>query len=514
MANSAKKKKSLVNIFLNGVERVGNALPHPALLFGIFAVSVLILSAIGSWFGLSAELKDIHGNMQHVEAVNLLSVEGLRLILTKMVTNFTSFAPMGIVVVAMLGIGISEKSGLIGALIRKLVLAAPPKMLTFVIILAGIISNLASSVGYVLLVPLGAIIFIAARRHPIVGMAAAFAGVSGGFSANLMIGTIDPLLAGLTEEAAHIVDKAYTVNPMSNYYFMVVSTFMIALVGTWITEKIIAPRFGEYTGEISEEDKKIEHLSAAEKKAIRWVSITSLAFLAIILWGLIPEGGFLRGPDGELLTSPLLKGVVAVLFIWAGTIGVVYGILTKKFKTDNDVMGAMAESAKSLGPYLVLVFFAAQFVAYFNWSNLGLILAVKGANAISAMDLNIIPLMLLFTVFCGSINLVMGSASAKWALLAPVFVPMFMILGYSPELTQAVYRIGDSATNIISPMMSFFALIIVYFQKYDEKAGIGTLVSTMLPYSMIFMVSWMILLSIWIFLGIPLGPTGDLFYPR
>ncbi len=207
-----------------------------------------------------------------------------------------------------------------------------------------------------------------------------------------------------------------------------------------------------------------------------------------------------------------MKGVVAVLFLWAGIIGVIYGIITKKFKTDNDVMGAMTDSAKSLGAYLVLVFFAAQFVEYFNWSNLGLIMAVEGANGIKAMNLGVIPLMLFFVLLSGMINLVMGSASAKWALLAPIFVPMFMMIEISPELTQVVYRIGDSATNIISPMMSFFALIIVYFQQYDKKAGIGTLISTMLPYSIIFMIAWMILLVIWLYLGIPLGPTGGLHY--
>ncbi|WP_430810155.1 MULTISPECIES: AbgT family transporter [unclassified Carboxylicivirga] len=509
MNTSPKKKKSLVDLFLNGVERVGNILPHPALLFGIFAVIVLLLSGVFAWMGAGAAHP---ATGESIEVINLLSVEGLRQILTGMVENFTGFAPMGIVVVAMLGIGLAEKSDLIGALIRKLVLAAPKGLLTFVIILAGVISNVASSVGYVLLVPLGGVIFLVAKRHPLVGMAAAFAGVSGGFSANLIIGTIDPLLAGLTEEAARIVDKTYTVNPVSNWYFMVVSTFMVALVGTWVTEKIIAPRFGEYTGEVSEEETRLDKLSVIEKKGLRWVGIVSLAFLAIIVWGLLPANGFLRGADGRLLTSPLLKGVVAVLFVWAGTCGVVYGRITGTFKNDKEIMGAMGEAAKSLGPYLVLVFFAAQFVAYFNWSNLGLVMAVNGANLIHALNLSVIPLMLLFTLFCGMINLVMGSASAKWALLAPIFVPMFMMLGYSPELTQVVYRIGDSATNIISPMMSFFALIIVYFQKYDENAGIGTIVSTMLPYSIIFMISWMILLAVWLFTGLPLGPTGVLHY--
>jgi len=504
-----KEKKSFVTIFLNSVERVGNVLPHPALLFGIFAVTILLFSGLFAWIGTTASHPTTG---EEIQVINLLSVDGLRRILTEMVKNFTSFAPMGIVVVAMLGIGLAEKSDLIGALIRKLVLAAPKSLLTFVIIFAGIMSNVASSVGYVLLVPLGGIIFLVAKRHPLVGMSAAFAGVSGGFSANLIIGTIDPLLAGLTEEASHIVDKAYTVNPVSNYYFMVVSTFMVALVGTWVTEKIIAPRFGEYKGEVSEEETKLEALSKTEKKGVRWVSIVSLIFLGLMAWGLIPSNGFLRGADGGLLTSPLLKGVVAVLFLWAGACGIVYGMITGKYKDSKDIMGAMGEAAKSLGPYLVLVFFAAQFVAYFNWSNLGLVMAVNGANAIRALDLSVIPLMLMFALFCGMINLVMGSASAKWALLAPIFVPMFMMLGYSPELTQVVYRIGDSATNIVSPMMSFFALIIVYFQKYDDKAGIGTIISTMLPYSIVFMISWMILLAVWLLTGLPLGPTGVLHY--
>ncbi len=503
-------KKTFIGRFLNRIERVGNALPHPALLFAIFALIVLFASWIFSLLNVSVSHP---GTGDAIFVVNLFSVEGLHLILTKMVTNFTNFAPLGIVIVAMLGIGLAERSGLIGAMIRKLVLAAPPKLLTFVLVFAGILSNIASSVGYVLLVPLGAIIFIAAKRHPIVGMAAAFAGVSGGYSANLILGTIDPLLAGLSEEAARIVDPAYHVNPTANYYFMVVSTFVIAAAGTWVTEKIVAPRFGEYTGEISEEDQNIEQLSKDEKKGVRWAIYVSVIFTALILIGLVPENGILRGTDGSILKSPLLKGIVAVLFLWAGLAGLVYGIATKKFKSDNDVMNAMADSAKSLGSYIVLVFFAAQFVAYFNWSNLGLVIAVEGANGIMAMNLGLIPLMILFVLLSGIINLVMGSASAKWALLAPIFIPMFMLLGYSPELTQVCYRIGDSVTNIISPMMSFFALIIVFIQKYDKNAGIGTVIATMMPYSIVFFIVWTIMLVVWLFFGWPLGPSASLVYP-
>ncbi|PLX00685.1 MAG: aminobenzoyl-glutamate transporter [Marinilabiliales bacterium] len=495
-------KKKPVDIFLNGVEKVGNALPHPATLFGIFALSVLVLSAIFSALDLTA----IHpGTGEKYEVINLLSRNGIHLILTHMVTNFTEFAPLGIVIVAMLGIGLAEHSGLIAVLIRGLVLYSPEKLLTFIIVLAGILSNLASSVGYVLLVPLAGTIFMAIGRHPIAGMAAGFAGVSGGFSANLILGTIDPLLAGLSQEAARLVDPEYIVNPTANYFFMVASTFVIAILGTLVTEKIIVPRLGPYkNSELKEE--KIDHLSPVEKKGIIRSGIVFAFFVALILIGILPKNGILRGEGGDLLQSPVLKGVVAVLFVVGGLMGIVYGVVTGKYKNDSDVMKGMSESMKSLSAYLVLVFFAAQFVEFFNWSNLGIILAIDGAEFIHGMNLGLIPLVLLFLVFSGLINLIMGSASAKWALMAPVFIPMFMFLGYTPELTQVVYRIGDSVTNVISPMMSFFALIIVYFQKYDKNAGIGTLVATMLPYSITFFIGWAILLVIWLLTGIPLGP--------
>lgn len=499
-------KKRPVELFLNGVERVGNALPHPATLFGIFALIVLLLSALFAVLDLTA----VHpGTGEQYEAINLLSRDGLHMILRNMVTNFTDFAPLGIVIVAMLGIGLAENSGLIAVLIRGLVLYSPEKMLTFIIVLAGILSNLASSVGYVLLVPLAGTIFMAIGRHPIAGMAAGFAGVSGGFSANLILGTIDPLLAGLSQEAARLVDPAYHVNPTANYYFMVASTFVIAILGTLVTEKIVVPRLGPYKG-TEEKIEEITHLSPGEKKGIRCSGLVFLVFLALLLLGLIPENGILRGDNGDFLKSPVLSGVVAVLLLVAGTMGIVYGVCTGKYKNDSDVMKGMSESMKSLSGYLVLVFFAAQFVAYFNWSNLGIIIAIDGAEAIKSLNLGLIPLVLMFMVFSGLINLIMGSASAKWALMAPVFIPMFMFLGYTPELTQVVYRIGDSVTNIISPMMSFFALIIVYFQKYDKKAGIGTLVATMLPYSIVFFIGWAILLIIWLLAGLPLGPGAGI----
>jgi aminobenzoyl-glutamate transport protein len=493
--------------FLNYVERIGNALPHPAILFGILALLVLLFSWLGSELNFSA----FHPTTKEViNTINLISKEGLHRIILEMVNNYTSFAPLGIVMVALLGIGIAESSGLISAIIRLLVLKTPSSLLIFIIVFVGIISNTASDLGYILIIPLAGVIFHSLGRHPIAGMSAAFAGVSGGFSANLLIGTIDPLLAGLSTEAAQIIDPNYIVLPTANYYFMAASTFVIAFMGTWITIKIIEPRLGKYNGDVTPET--IESLSSLEKKGILYSFILFCFWVVIFLISLVPQNGFFRGTDNSVLHSPLLKGFISVLFLMSVSIGVLYGIITKKFKTATDIIKGMTDNFKSLAPFLVLVFFASQFVAWFKWSNLGLIFAIKGATFLQEINLGLIPLLILFVLFSGFINLFMGSASAKWAIMGPVFIPMFMLLGYSPELSQAVFRIGDSVTNIISPMMSFFALIIVYYQKYDSKAGIGTIISTMIPYSFVFLISWTLLLIIWILLGLPLGPGAGIFY--
>ena len=493
---------------LNWTERAGNALPHPATLFALFALAVLLFSLLGHLLHWEA----IHpGTGENIRTINLLSRNGVHRIMLEMVDNFTSFAPLGIVLVAMLGIGIAEQSGLIHALIKLLVINAPKKLMTFVLVFTGILSNMASDVGYVLLIPLAGVIFQALGRHPITGMAAAFAGVSGGFSANLILGTVDPLLAGLSTEAAQIIDPSYEVNPTANYYFMVASTFLISFVGTFITERVVAPRLGDYHGNVKQEHD-FSGLSQPEKKGLLVALGTFLVILAFTLVGILPENGFFRGPDGGMLSSPLIRGVVAMLFVTAAAMGLAYGFVTGNFKNDGDVVNGMAVSMKSLATYLVLVFFAAQFVAYFKWSNLGIIVAVKGAGLLMSADIGLIPLMILFILLSAAINMLMGSASAKWAILAPIFIPMFMIMGYSPELSQVVYRIGDSVTNVISPMMSFFALIIAYFQKYDQKAGIGTIIATMIPYSLSFLIAWILLLVAWLLLGLPLGPDAGMNY--
>jgi aminobenzoyl-glutamate transport protein len=502
-------RKSLLSRFLTAIEGIGNALPHPATLFAILAFGLIVLSWLASKMGVSA-VNPTDGAA--VIPINLISRGGLHWILENTIENFTSFAPLGVVLVAMLGIGVAEKSGLIGTGLRLMVHAAPRRLLTFVIVFTGVMSNLASDIGYVLLVPMGAIIFLSVGRHPIAGLAAAFAGVSGGFSANLLLGTVDPLLAGISQEAARIIDPAYTVTPACNYYFMVVSTFLIAAIGTWVTEKIVVPRLGEYGGEVTVEGNELQKLTSAEKRGLWWAFLVSLALLALVLIGLVPENGILRDAEtGSVLYSPFLHGIVTFIFLGGLLAGLGYGIGAGTIKSDADVVKGMKESMESLGLYMVLVFFAAQFVAYFKYTNLGIIFAIKGADVLEASGLGPIPLMLGFVLMAAAINLCVGSASAQWAFMAPVFIPMFMLLGYSPELIQGVFRIGDSTTNLILPMMSFFALIVAFVQRYEPKAGIGTVIATMLPYSVAFLMGWTVLLVVWMFLGLPLGPGASLY---
>jgi aminobenzoyl-glutamate transport protein len=510
-AETAAPKPSLIDRMLSRVERIGNALPHPITLFALLAAAVVVASGIAAQF----DLQVVHPATGEIVApVSLLSVAGLHRILTGLVGNFAGFAPLGTVLVSLIGIAVAEHSGLLQAALRKLVLAAPAKLLTPIVVFAGILSNTASEIGYVLLVPLAGVMFQAAGRHPIVGMAAAFAGVSGGYSANLLLGTIDPLLAGLSQEAARIVDPAYEVNAAANYYFMFISTFFITLIGTLVTERIVARRFGEnLPGAETMDSSGIEPLSEAEHRGLRWAAATLLVIVAIILYGMVPSDGFLREiGTGSLLKSPVLAGVVAVIFIVGVSTGVAYGVAAGTIKNDVDVIDGMGKSMSTLGSYIVLVFFAAQFVAFFNWTNLGLILAVEGADVLRNLGMPSIPLFLGFILLTALVNLVMGSASAKWALMAPVFVPMFMLLGYSPEVTQAAYRVGDSVTNIISPMMSYFVLIIAFMQRYEPKAGMGTIISVMLPYSIAFGIAWSILFSIWLAMGWPFGPGAPLQY--
>ena len=493
--------------FFYFIEKTGNALPHPALLFGMFALAILIISAIGSLVGLSG----IHpATGKEISVVNLLSREGLHRIMNEMVRNYTGFAPLGVVMVAMLGMGVAESSGLIKAAINAMLVKTPAKFITVMVAFTAVVSTVAGDLGYLLIIPLSGTIFLSLGRHPFAGMALAFAGVSGGFSANIFITTLDPLLAGLSTEAAQIIDPTYYVMPTANYYFLATSTFLVTVIAAFVVVKWTEPRLGKYTGDVPKEE--IVQPTALEKKGIRNAGICFALWVIIVVIGLVPENGILRADDGSWLNSPVLQGFIALLFLSFATAGAVYGFTVGKYKKPGDVIAGMNESFKTLTAYLVLVFFASQFIAWFRWSNLGILVAINGAEILQSLNIGLIPLVILFILFTAASNFMMGSASAKWALMGPVFIPIFMLLGYSPELSQAVFRVGDSVTNVVSPMMSFFALIIVYFQKYDKNAGIGTIVATMLPYTITFFIGWTALLIIWILFEIPLGPGVSLFY--
>lgn len=495
------------NKSLDYIELVGNKLPHPATLFGILALVVVFLS----WLGNLLAWEVIHpADGSRITVKSLVDGDGLRWIYTNVTHNFVNFPPLGYVLAVMIGIGVAEGSGLFTSMIRSLVLNAPKKLITGSIVLAGIISHLASEAGYVILIPLGALIFHALGRHPMAGLAAAFCGVSGGFGANFLIGSVDPILAGLSQSAAQIIDPNITVNAAVNFYFMFASAFLIVVLGTWVTEKIVEPRLKSYDG--NAEKIPVEEMTPIEKKGLKWAGISLLIIIVLLAFTIIPENGLFRNPKtGEILHSPFFDGIITGILVFFLVPGFVYGIIVKSIKNDKDMMKHIIKSMGTMATYIVLVFFAAQFVYFFRYSNLGLIFAIEGAQFLKNIGLTGIPLIVMFVLLAAFINMFMGSASAKWAIMAPVFIPMFMLLGYHPALTQAAFRIGDSVTNLITPMMSYFALIVAFAQKYNEKYGIGTIISTMIPYTIIFTIFWTLLLVVWMWIGLPTGPDGPLF---
>ncbi|HOI29397.1 MAG TPA: AbgT family transporter [Melioribacteraceae bacterium] len=505
--STTKFASRIFNKSLDYIEIIGNKLPHPATLFGILALIVVAVSWLGDLLVWQAA-HPADGSI--IKVKSLLDGDGLRWIYTNVTHNFVNFPPLGYVLAVMIGIGVAEGSGLFTSMIRSLVLNAPSKLITGTIVFAGIISHLASEAGYVILIPLGALIFHALGRHPMAGLAAAFCGVSGGFGANFLIGSVDPILAGLSQSAAQIIDPNITINAAVNFYFMFASAFLIVVAGTWITEKIVEPRLKKYEG--NAEKIAIEEMTPVEKKGLRWAGISLLAVIALLAFTIIPENGLFRNPEtGEVLHSPFFDGIITGILVFFLIPGLVYGIVVKSIRNDKDMMKHIIKSMGTMATYIVLVFFAAQFVYFFRYSNLGLIFAIEGAEFLKNIGLTGIPLIVMFVLLAAFINMFMGSASAKWAIMAPVFIPMFMLLGYHPALTQAAFRIGDSVTNLITPMMSYFALIVAFAQKYDEKYGIGTIISTMIPYTILFTIFWTLLLVVWMWLGLPTGPDGPLF---
>ncbi len=498
-------KKGLLSKTLDLVERAGNKLPDPLLLF--FILSALVL--VASWVLSSMGLQVTHPSDGTVIAVqNLLNGAGIQKILGEMVKNFSGFPPFAVVLVSMLGIGVAEKSGLISASLKKLVTFVPSGLLPATLVFGGVMSNIASDAGYIVLTPLGAVLFAAFGRHPIAGLTAAFAGVSGGFSANLFLSSLDPLLGGLSTKAAQMIDPSYNVLPTANYYFMMASTIIITIVGSFVTTKIVEPRLGTWGG--GQGDNSMTDISPSEKKGLILAGLYSLVFCAALMWLTIPSDAVLRDPTGDL--KPFYDSIVPLIMLFFMGAGIIFGLCSGSIKSDRDVSKMLSDSMGGLGSYIVLAFIAAQFVSYFAWSNIGIVVAINGAGFLKEIGLTGLPLLVSFILVTAFLNLFMGSASAKWAIMAPVFIPMFMMLGYSPELVQNSYRIGDSVTNIISPLLPYFPIIVAFGRKYKPDLGVGTLVSLMVPYSITFLFAWTSLFMVWFLMGWPIGPDAPLFY--
>jgi aminobenzoyl-glutamate transport protein len=510
---SGKADTRWVDRALNTIERVGNMLPDPAALFLILLFVVWGLSALLAPIQF-AEIDPRTGDPLVVN--NLLTGPAIATFLATMVQTFTGFHPLGVVLVALLGVGVAEHTGFINAGLKALLSFTSAKLLTPMLIFVGIISHTAADAGYVLVIPLGAVIFYAAGRHPLAGIAAAFAGVSGGFSANFIPSAIDPLLAGLTQEAAQIVAPDRLVNPLANWYFTAISSFLIIFVGWYLTDKVVEPRLRhvKVDGDVAD-FPKLEALGVAERRGLRAALAAMVVGIVLLIVVTLPAESALRSPAGEITasTAPLMQAIVPLIFLLFLIPGIVYGYVAKTVKGHRDIIQGMSKAMSTMGYYIVLAFFAALFIAAFGRSNIGALLALKGAGALQALalpgEVTIVGIILL----SGGVNLLIGSASAKWALLAPIFVPMLMYLGISPELTQAAYRVGDSTTNIITPLMPYFPLVVVFSQKYVKSTGIGTLVSMMLPYSVVFMILWTAFLIIYWMIGIPLGLQAPYVYP-
>ncbi|KQL37614.1 transporter [Psychrobacillus sp. FJAT-21963] len=491
--------------FLSFVEKVGNKLPHPFILFFYLTVLLVILSWILSLFKAAV----VHPNTQETVAVkSILSYEGIQFILSDTLKNFTDFAPLGLVLTVMLGIGLAEKVGLLEMLMKRAILNTPRKIITFTVFFIGILGNIASDAAFVVIPPLAALVFLSVGRHPIAGLAVGLASTGIGFTANVLIAGTDALLSGISTEISQGINPDIIVTPLDNWFFMSVSTFVLAGLGTLITEKYVEPRLGAYTGE---QQSLSNEISTLEKRGLRNSLIAALIFIAAVVGAMLIPNSPLLNEDGTLLRSPFLSGIVPVLFLFFLVVGIVYGVSTKKIQSSADVPKLMTEAIGTLSGYIVLIFMIAQFVAYFNWSNIAIWLAVHSAAILTHLNMTNVFVIVLFVLLTAFLSLFIISGSALWSLVGPVFIPLFMVLGYHPAFIQLAYRVGESSTNMVTPLNPYFAIILSFMHVYDKKAGIGTLMSLMIPYTIGFLIIWIILLLVFALLGIPIGPGVSLY---
>ncbi len=507
------RRHTMLDRFLNVIERAGNKLPDPAVLFLIALLLVWAFSALLAPMQFS-EIDPRNG--QPIRVNNLLTGTALAMFLATMVNVFVTFPPLGVVLVAMLGVGVAESVGFLNAGLKWMLNLTPRALLTPMIVLVACLSHTATDAGYVLVIPLGGVIFYTAGRHPLAGIAAAFAGVSGGFSANFIPSGIDPLLQGFTQSAAQLIDPARLVNPLANWFFMSASTALIVALGWFITDRIVEPRLAATPVDGDTADMpRLEPLTPAEKRGLAFGGGTMLLLLALLVAAAWPAWSPLRSPEGALtaFTAPIMRSIVPLIFLLFLLPAIAYGYAAGTVKNHRDIIAGMTKAMSLMGYYIVMAFFAALFTSEFGRSNLGALVALKGATLLQALAMPGQVTIVGIILVTATVNLLIGSASAKWALLAPIFVPMLMQVGLSPELTQAAYRVGDSSTNIITPLMPYFPLVVVFCQRYVRGAGIGTVASMMLPYSITFIVIWtLFLLGFWA-LGIPLGLQAPYTYP-
>lgn len=505
----------MLDRILDTIERVGNRLPDPITLFLGLAIVVVLISWLCSALGAKA-LNPATNEM--VEVKNLFSVYGLQYLWSNVITNFSGFAPLGMVLVAVIGSSVSEKSGFLVALMERFLGGAKGWIVSMVIIFLGINLNIAGDAGFIILPPLSAILYMSIGRSPMLGLYVAFASVAAGFCANILLGLSDALAYGFTEAAAQMIDPNYSASIAINWYFLIVSCIILTIAGTILTEKVMVHRFPVTKEELAQYDfdEDAANLSPVQKKGLKVAGIAFLVYLAVVLLLSLPifgETAILAGSDGTITASdaPFTKGIVFTVTLALMIPGIAYGVAIGKYKNDKDVWADISQGFSEMGNYIFMCFFISIFTNFFSVSNLGTVLAITGANGLQSIGFEGIPLMIGLIIVACFVNLFIGSASAKWAILAPVFVPMMMLMGYDPAITQAVYRIGDSITNPLSPLFTYMPVILGYARKYDHKAGLGSVIANMIPFSVTFAIVWIIQVIVWVSLNLPLGPGGGIY---
>jgi aminobenzoyl-glutamate transport protein len=497
--------------FLDIVERVGNKVPHPAVIFLILIAVVIVLSHVFYLLGTAVAFQVInpetHVIVDATARVNsLLTVDGLRFMLTSVVPNFLGFTALGVVIVAMVGVGLAEEAGLIGALMRKLVIVSPPKALTYILVFVGILSSVAADAGYLVLIPLAAVAYQSVGRHPLAGLAAAFAAVGGAFGVNILVKPVDGVLTEITNDAIHLMNPSLSIDLTANYYFSLASVVLLTVVIALVSDKLVEPRLGDWQG--GKPAGEGGELAAGERRGLTFAWWGFLAVLAVFALLALPPGAPLRHPQtGALLgNSPFMQSLIVVItFLFLGA-GLAYGFGAGTLKTATDAINAIVKTIGSLSGLIFLLLVISQFVAYFSYTNMGMVAAVKMGDALGDAGFGTVPLLTGFVLVVFVVGILIPQIIPKWALFAPVFVPLFMQLGVGPEAVLAAYRVGDSPSNVINPLMPYFALIVTFVQRYQKDAGVGTVIALMLPYAVVLTVVWTLLLIVWLLLDIPFGP--------